>query len=290
MDMTKIQRSKDSVNKRRLQKLLANKLSVFGFFLFMTVVMLCLCAPLLTDYDPTYIDMTLRYAPPSREHIFGCDQSGRDVFARLLYGGRVSMAIAMVSALATNLLGSALGCIAGYYGGKVDQVLMYISEIFKCFPNTMLVLIIMGLSGEGTMIMIAVFVCTGWVGAMRLVRSRVLSLKQEVFVESCKANGIGGFSIMFRHILPNTMGVFILNITSQVAGFILSESSLSFLGVGVPKGTPTWGNMLNAARAFNVMQGYPNLWILPGIAIALFVLGVNFFGDGLRDVFDVSEE
>lgn len=290
MAKLQFQRSKDSISKRRIQKLLANKLAVFGFFLFMVVVVMCICAPLLTDQDPTYIDMRLRYAPPSAEHPFGCDQSGRDIFSRILYGGRVSMAIALVSAICTNLLGSALGCIAGYYGGKVDQVLMYISEIFRCFPNTMLVLIIMGMSGEGIMVMILVFIFTGWIGTMRLVRSRVLSLKQEVFVENLKASGVSGASIMFKHILPNAIGIFILNITSQVAGFILSESSLSFLGVGVPKGTPTWGNMLNAARAFNVMQRYPNVWVIPGIAIALFVLGVNFFGDGLRDVFDVSEE
>jgi len=234
--------------------------------------------------------MSLRYAPPSWDHIFGCDQGGRDIFARLLYGGRVSILIGLVGALAANLLGAAIGCVAGYFGGIVDQTIIYISEIFRCFLMNMLTLIIMGLSGQGVVIMIIVFAVTGWTGTMRQVRSRVLSLKQEVFVESCRATGIPSVSIMFRHILPNALGVFIINITTSVANYVLSEAGLSFLGMGVPKGTPTWGNMLNAARSLDVMQNHALLWVLPGVAIAIFVLGVNFFGDGLRDVFDVSED
>jgi len=283
-------KSANSVNKRRLNKLLANKLSVFGFFMFTFVIVLCLAAPLITDCDPTRMDMSLRYAPPSWDHIFGCDQGGRDIFARLLYGGRVSILIGLVGALAANLLGAAIGCVAGYFGGIVDQTIIYISEIFRCFPMNMLTLIIMGLSGQGVVIMIIVFAVTGWTGTMRQVRSRVLSLKQEVFVESCRATGIPSVSIMFRHILPNALGVFIINITTSVANYVLSEAGLSFLGMGVPKGTPTWGNMLNAARSLDVMQNHALLWVLPGVAIAIFVLGVNFFGDGLRDVFDVSED
>ena len=198
--------------------------------------------------------------------------------------------IGIVSALCTSLLGAMIGSAAGYFGGTVDQVLLYISEIFSSFPQTMLILIIMGFAGQGIVIMLGVFIFTGWVSSMRLVRSRILSLKQEAFVESCRATGISAPSIMFRHLLPNTLGVVIINCTSNIAGYVLSEAGLSFLGLGVPKGTPTWGNMLNAARNLNTMQNYPLLWLLPGIAISIFVLGVSFFGDGLRDVFDVTQE
>lgn len=283
-------KSKDSLNRRRLQKLMNNRLAMFGLFLFMAMILLCAAAPLLTSWDPNYLDMSLRYEPASSEHIFGCDQSGRDVFARLLYGGQISIAIGLVCALAANILGAILGCISAYFGGVVDQILMFISEIFSCFPQQMLILIVMGLAGQGVGVMLMVFIFTGWVSTMRLLRSRVLSLKQEVFVESLRSTGVKSPSIMFRHLLPNVMGPFIIQITSNVASYVLSEASLSFLGLGVPKGIVTWGNMINAARNLNIMQNYPLLWILPGIAISLFVLGINFFGDGLRDVFDVAEE
>ena len=279
-----------SLGKRRWEKLLRNKLAFFGALMALTITILCIIAPLLTPYDPSHIEISLRYAPPSAEHIFGCDQSGRDVLARLLYGGRLSIMIGIVSALCTSLLGAMIGSAAGYFGGTVDQVLLYISEIFSSFPQTMLILIIMGFAGQGIVIMLGVFIFTGWVSSMRLVRSRILSLKQEAFVESCRATGISAPSIMFRHLLPNTLGVVIINCTSNIAGYVLSEAGLSFLGLGVPKGTPTWGNMLNAARNLNTMQNYPLLWLLPGIAISIFVLGVSFFGDGLRDVFDVTQE
>lgn len=289
MAATTIQKSKNSINQRRLRKLMKNKLAMFGLILTLVIVLMCMCAPLLTDYDPTYMDMSLRYAEPSAEHPFGCDQGGRDVFARILYGGRISILIGLACALAANVLGAMLGCVAGYMGNKADQVIMFIGEIVACFPSTMLVLIVQGFSGQGVGIMMGVFILTGWVSTMRLTRSQILSVKQETFVESCRANGIGKVSIMFKHLLPNVMGPFIVNITMNVGGYVLSEAGLSFLGLGVPKGIPTWGNMLEAARSVTTMTDYPALWIVPGVAISLFVLGVNFFGDGLRDALDVSD-
>lgn len=288
--MNKVKKAGQSITKRSLEKLLHNKLAVVGFAMMMVTIVLCLIAPLLTDADPSYIDMTLRYAEPSAEHPLGCDQSGRDIWARLLYGGRISIAIGLASAILANTLGAIIGCISGYFGDKVDRVLMFVSEVFSCFPDKMLIMILMAFAGEGVWIMMAVFIATGWVNTMRLTRSRILSLKHEPYVESGKATGISSASIMFKHLLPNTLGVFIINITSTVAGYVLSEAGLSFLGLGVPKGIPTWGNMLNAARSLNVMQNHLMLWIAPGLAISFFVLGVNFFGDGLRDVFDVTQE
>lgn len=289
MKVRTIQKSKNSVTQRRMRKLMKNKLAMFGLILTLVIILMCMCAPLLTDCDPTYMDISLRYADPSAEHPFGCDQGGRDVFARILYGGRISILIGLACAVAGNVLGAMLGCMAGYMGSKVDRVIMFVGEIIACFPSAMLVLIIQGFSGQGVGVMMAVFILTGWFSTMRLTRSQILSLKQETFVESCRANGISKASIMFKHLLPNVMGPFIVNITMNVGGYVLSEAGLSFLGLGVPKGIPTWGNMLEAARSVSTMTDYPWLWIIPGIAISLFVLGVNFFGDGLRDALDVSD-
>lgn len=289
MKVSAVQKSNNSISMRRVRKLVRNKLAAFGLIMAAVVTLLCMCAPLLTDCDPTFMDVSLRYASPSAEHLLGCDQGGRDVWARILYGGRISILIGLACSIGGNVLGAILGCMAGYLGEKVDRVIMFIGEIIACFPSTMLVLIVQGFSGQGVGTMIAVFVFTGWFSTMRLTRSQILSLRQETFVESCRANGISKSSIMFKHLLPNVMGPFIVNITMNVGGYVLSEAGLSFLGLGVPKGIPTWGNMLEAARSVGGMIMYPWLWIVPGVAISLFVLGVNFFGDGLRDALDVSD-
>ena len=287
---TALKARKSSLAKRNIQKFARNRLALFGLLLFVVVSLMCVFAPLITKESPSFIDTSLRYLSPQTGHPLGCDQNGRDVFARLLYGGRISIAIGLLSAVLTNVLGVIVGCVAGFFGNRTDKILMYLTEIFACIPDTLLILVVMGFVGQSVFFMILIFVVTGWTGTMRMVRSRILSLKTEPFVESCRANGISKLSIMFRHLLPNTLGVVIIQITSSVAGYVLSEAALSFLGLGVPKIMPTWGNMLNAARSLNVMQNYPVLWIAPGIAISLFVLGVNFFGDGLRDVFDVKQE
>lgn len=194
--------------------------------------------------------------------------------------------IGVASAVGATMLGTLLGCISGYYGGRVGKVLVYISELFQCFPHYLLILLLVGLVGQSTRNLLIIFIGTGWTSMMRIVRTKVMSLKEEPFVESCRANGIGGFSVMFHHMLPNTMGPVIVNTTLQVAGYILSEASLSFLGMGVPDSVVTWGTILNAAKRLDIIQTMPVLWIAPGLAIALVVLSINFFGDGLRDVLD----
>ena len=287
--MSKKKIKKSSLAKRNLQKFLSNKLAIMGLILLVGVIVLAVAAPLFTKYDPALNNPSIRYQAPSSEHILGTDSIGRDVWARLLYGGRFSILIGLLSAAGASIIGVALGCVSGYYGGKVDAIIVYISEIFYSFPQLLLVLILVGFAGRGWVNLILIFSLTGWIFGFRIVRSKILSLREETFVESCRANGIGGFSIMFRHMLPNTLGPVIVNGTLMTAGFVLQEAALSFIGLGVEAHIPTWGNMINAAKSMMVMQNYPVLWLAPGAAISIFVLGINFFGDGLRDVYDPGQ-
>jgi len=263
-------------------------MAVTGVILVFIIVFLTFCAPLFTSYDPSLVDPANRLQPPSAAHIFGTDRVGRDLWARLLYGGRVSILVALVSVFAGHLIGVALGCISGYFGGKVDTVIVFISEIFMAFPSGILIFIMVGFMGQGVGNLVFIFAITGWTGILRIVRSRILSLKEEAFVENCRVCGISSFSIMFRHLLPNTLGPVIVNITLSTGGLVLAEAGLSFIGLGIPSGIPTWGNIINAARSLQIIQQYPLLWITPGLMISLFVLGINFLGDGLRDVFDTT--
>lgn len=278
--------AKSDLAKRNLYKFMTNRLAILGLALVLLILFVSLLAPVLTPYEPNVLDTANRYQAPSREHLLGTDQLGRDLLTRLFYGGRVSIFVGFVSAVVTAALGVALGCISGYLGKRLDSVIVYISEIFTAFPQMLLIFILVGFVGQGIGNLIFIFALTGWTSIYRLVRSRIFSLKEEPFIDSCRANGISNASIMFRHMLPNTIGPVIVNVTLLTAGYLLQESALSFLNIGVPTDIPTWGNILNAAKNLNVIQNYPVMWIGPGVAISLFVLGVNFLGDGLRDVLD----
>lgn len=278
--------AKSDLAKRNLYKFMTNRLAILGLVLVVLILLVSVLAPVLTPYEPNVLDTANRYQAPSREHLLGTDQLGRDLLTRLFYGGRVSIFVGFVSAVVTAAIGVTLGCVSGYLGKRLDSVIVYISEIFTAFPQMLLIFILVGFVGQGMGNLILIFALTGWTSIYRLVRSRILSLKEEPFIESCRANGISNASIMFRHMLPNTIGPVIVNVTLLTAGYLLQESALSFLNIGVPTDIPTWGNILNAAKSLNVIQNYPVMWIGPGVAISLFVLGVNFLGDGLRDVLD----
>lgn len=285
---TRTKKQMSSLTKRSLQRFAQNKLAVAGAIGLILIVLACACAPLLTHYDPGFIDPANRSLAPCKEHLLGTDRVGRDIFARILYGGRWSLFIGFAAAVGANLLGAALGAVSGFYGGKVDRILIAIQEFFQIFPQLLLVMLFVGFIGKGVGNLLLIWTFTGWGSIMRITRSRVLSLKQEPFIESCRANGIGSLSIMFHHILPNTMGPIIVNTTMNIAGYILAEAGLAYLGLGVPDSLPTWGNIINAAKRLDIVQTDPLLWIAPGVAICLVVLCVNFFGDGLRDALDPS--
>ncbi|NHN32768.1 ABC transporter permease [Paenibacillus agricola] len=274
---------------RNWEKLSRNKLAMVGFAIIAIMIISAILAPVLSVYKPDEIDLANRLKPPSGDHLLGTDKLGRDVFSRILYGARISILIGLSGALGGALIGTIFGCFSGYLGGWFDKVMLRISEIFMTFPQIILILLLVVFIGQGLFNLILIFSITGWTGTYRLVRGRFLSLREENYVDACRAFGIGELSIMFRHILPNTLSPVIVTVTLSSAGYILAESGLSFLGLGVPSGIPTWGNIINAAKAIDVIRNNPWLWLPPGLAISLFVMGVNFFGDGLRDVLDPNQ-
>ena len=287
--MKKTQKSKDSLSMRSFRKLISNRLAMFGLFFLVVIIAACMLAPVLTPYDPMALNTKEKLAPMSWEHPLGTDQLGRDIFSRILYGGRLTIGVALGSSILSSLLGVIFGCISGYYGGKVDSVLRTVGEFILCFPNTILTMLVMAFFGQSVLLIMAVWVLTGWVSGMRMVRSKILSLKEEAYVDSCRANGVSNVSIMFRHLLPNTVGTVIVGLTMNVASKVLAEAGLSFLGMGISPSDPSWGNIINAAKSMSVMINSPQLWIIPGIVISIFVLSCNFFGDGLRDALDVTQ-
>lgn len=285
--MTEIKKQKkSSLAKRSLQKFLSNKLAIVGLIIVLLMILSAIFAPLLATYDPNKIDMTKLNQAPGGDHIFGTDSTGRDLYSRLLYGGRISILIGITSALTTSIIGTIFGLIVGYFGGKIDVLLIRISEVLQSFPMIILVMVLVTILGPSVSNMILVFTLIGWMTVFRIVRNEVLRLREETYVAVNKAFGISDFIIMFRDILPNTLSPIIVATTINIAYFILQETGLSFLGLGVPTNVPTWGTIINAAKSITVIQMYKWQWIIPGLFISLFVMSINFLGDGLRDALD----
>lgn len=277
---------KSSLAKRSLQKFTSNKLAMFGLIIVLLMTLASIFAPLLATHDPNAIDMTKLNQAPGNGNIFGTDSTGRDLYSRLLYGGRISIMIGVLSALTTSIFGTIFGLVAGYYGGLVDKLLIRLSEILQSFPLIILVMVLVTILGPSVGNMILVFTLVGWMTVFRIVRNEVLRLREETYVAVNKAFGIKDFKIIFSDILPNTISPIIVATTINIAYFILQETGLSFLGLGVPTNVPTWGTIINAAKSITVIQMYKWQWIIPGLVISLFVMSVNFLGDGLRDALD----
>jgi len=257
-----------------------------GFLIIFLVVTSAIFAEQISGYDPNLMDGMSASMSPSTDHLMGTDQLGRDIFSRVLYGGRNSVLIGVTASFLGNLIGTVLGAIAGYLGGKLDTLFIRLSELFMTFPQLVLVLIFVTFLGQGVSNVIIIFAITGWMTTFRLVRSEFLSLREEAFVEADRAFGFSKKRIIFRHLLPNTMSPIVVAFTINIAIYIIAEAGLSYLGLGVPVTTPTWGNLLAAAQAPVVVEQYWWLWVFPATAIIVFVTGVNFIGDGLRDVLD----
>jgi len=275
---------------RALRRFLNNRLAVIGLIIFTIILLATIFAPIICKYSPQRIDMLNRLLPPSSEHIFGTDKIGRDVFARILYGGRVSIFVGVGSALGAAIIGVLIGSYAGYKGGLIDKIFMRISEIMMSFPQIVLVLLIVSIVGQSLWNLIVIFILTGWGSIYRMTRAKILSIREEEYVLALKAFGLNDIIICYKHMLPNALGPVLINITLSTAMFILQEAALSFLGLGVPLNISTWGNILNVAQDISVLRENWWIWLPTGSVISIFVLSVNFIGDGLRDSLDPTQQ
>ena len=274
---------------RAVRKFNANRLAFAGGVIFAIVLALCVFAPLVTPFSASDVDLRNRLAAPGPKHILGTDQIGRDIWARILYGGRLSILVGLGSALGATLIGVSLGTWAGYRGGFLDAAVMKSSELLMSFPQIILVLILVSITGQSLWNIIFIFVLTGWPSMYRMTRSQMLSIREEDFVQALRAFGVSDFIIAFKHMLPNAVGPIFVNITLSTAMFILQESALSFLGLGVPSNIATWGNVLNPAQNITILRDNWWIWLPVGLVLTIFVLAINFVGDGLRDAADPSQ-
>jgi len=260
-------------------------LAVFGLFWVAVFIVLAIFAPWIAPYDPAAIHLYARLTPPSAAHWFGTDELGRDILSRVIFGTRISMFVATSVVSIALFTGTILGAIAGYYGGWVDTVLnVLLMNAFMALPGILIAIALVAFLGPGMGNLILALSITGWVGYARLVRAQVLAVRDREFVEAARAMGATDLRILTRHILPNIIQPVLVQAAIGMAGVILAEATLSFLGLGVPPPTPSWGVMLNDARAH--LFDAPHMVVFPAIAIMLAVLSFNFIGDGLRDQLD----
>ena len=262
-----------------------NKLAAASAVLILVFVILAILAPVLTPYDyDEIVNAANRLAPPSAEHLLGTDEAGRDVLTRMLHGSRISLLVGIVPTVISMLVGAVLGILAGYLGGRVDSIIMRFADIMLAFPSMLLAMVIMYTLGDGIINIFLALALVNWASVARIVRAETLKLRETEYVEAARSIGVGRFTIMRRYILPNCIPSMIVLFTLNIPSAILSESSWSFLGLGIQKPMASWGLMVNTGRQYL----YTNPWLslAPSIAIMLIVLAFNFLGDGLRDVLD----
>lgn len=268
------------------RRFLKNRLATFGLIVLLTILIMVIAAPLFTKYDPIlYMNLKERLLPVgSPDHILGTDDYGRDIFSRLLYGGRISLLTGLIVASIAAVIGVIVGSISGFYGGWIDSLLMRLVDIVLAFPFLVLAITIMAVLGPSQRNTIIALAFVSWPGFARLTRGQVLMVKGQEYVESARAAGFSNTRILLNHVLPNCLGPIIVQTTLSIGSAILSAASLNFLGLGVDASIPEWGSMLNQGRDY--LQTNASLTMIPGIAISLTVLTMNWMGDGLRDALD----
>ncbi|OPJ55681.1 oligopeptide ABC transporter permease [Clostridium chromiireducens] len=269
-----------------LKRFFKNRLALIGSIFLILFILIALFAPILSTYNRDSIDLSNIESQPNINHILGTDELGRDIFTRLLYGGRVSLGVAISATALQLIIGVTLGCISGYYGKWVDNIIMRIVDTVMCFPFFVIAISIAALIGPSVWNVILLIGLLQWTGVARIIRAEILSLKQSEFIEAARAIGLSNSEIIIKHLLPNTLSPVIVNATLSVAQGILMEAGLSFLGLGVRQPQPSWGNILSAAQSMRVLQYEWWLWIPAGLLVFLSVLSINFVGDGLRDALD----
>jgi peptide/nickel transport system permease protein len=261
-----------------------HRAAMAGLVLFSLLALAALFAPLLTHYGPNQQDLFDQLGAPNGSHLMGTDSLGQDVWSRMLYGGRVSLSIGILSALLSVVIGVVVGAVAGFYGKWVDAVLMRVVDLLLAFPAIFLLLILFSIVQASAVSVILFLGLFGWLYLARIIRGEFLSLREKEFVEAARSIGVSGGRIILRHMLPNVIAPIIVTFTLGVAYNMIAEATLDFLGYGVPPDTPTWGNMLTGAEDYYITV--PLLAVFPGAALTIAILAVNFLGDGLRDAFD----
>lgn len=270
----------------RFKVLWGHSYGKIGLIIVGSLVAMAILAPLISPYDPNYTDVYNRLSPPSTKHILGTDHLGRDILSRIIWGSRISLFIAAVTVFMTSSIGLLVGLISGYRGGRVDLILMRVTDIFMSFPSLILALAISSMLGPGLFKIIIAISVVYWSHYARLVRGVVLQIREELYIYAAKAIGASDIRVMFRHILPMVLAPLIVRITLDMGGVILLAAGLGFLGVGVQPPTPEWGVMISEGRRFITREWWVSTF--PGFFVMLATLGFNLIGDALRDILDVK--
>jgi peptide/nickel transport system permease protein len=267
-----------------------SRLSIVGLVIVVVIVLVALFAPWIATHEVGTTNLSMRYMGPSASHWFGTDSTGRDIFSRVVFGAQISLKVGIIVVAVSALVGTLIGSIAGFYGGWIDRFLSgYIFNVFLAFPGLLLAIALVAFLGAGLNKLIFALCIIGWVGYARLIRAQVLKVREYDFVQAARALGAGDVRILTIHILPNAIQPLIVQASLGMAGAVLSEAALSFLGLGVPPPSPSWGVMIEEARDLSTLQAAPHALIFPGVAIALTVLAFNFIGDGLREYLDPKQ-
>lgn len=261
-----------------------NKLTLTGIIIVSIMGFLAVFAPQVSRYDPSSINLEKALMPPSREHPMGTDSLGRDLFSRMAYGGRISLSVGFVAVGIAVLIGVIIGSIAGYYTGWIDSVISRFIDIMLCFPTFFLMLSVIAILGPNIFNIMVIIGVTNWMGVARLIRAEILSLREREFIEAARATGASDMRIIVKHLIPNALGPVLVSATLGIAGAILLESGLSFLGLGVQPPVPSWGNILTEAKSTLGIAWW--ITVFPGLAILITVLGYNLLGEGLREHFN----
>jgi peptide/nickel transport system permease protein len=257
-----------------------NRALWIGSLIIAFLTLVAIFAPLLSPYDPSVIDATNLLSAPSRQHFLGTDSLGRDLYSRLIFGARISLGIGLIAVGIATLIGLILGSIAGFYGGLTDSLIMRLVDIFLCFPSYFLILAVVAITEPSIFNIMVIIGLTSWMGTARLVRAEILSLKEREFIQAARAIGCRNSRIIARHLIPNAIGPVFVNATLGIAGAILLESGLSFLGLGVQPPTPSWGNILIESKSTLGLAWW--ITVFPGVAILVTILGFNLVAEGLK--------
>ena len=281
-----VQTNIESPGKRAWRQFRRHRLALAGSLMLLIIVTLAVAAPIFTPYEPNVVDLRNVNKPPSSENVLGTDRTGRDIWTRTIYAGRVSLSVGAVAVAISTVIGTLLGALSGYYSQGVDNLIMRFTDVVMTFPSLIIILTLVAIIGPSILNLMLIIGFLGWPPAARIVRAEFLSLRERDFVMAAHCLGVRPGRVIRRHILPGVFAPLVVFISLGVANAILLEAGLSFLGVGVPQPTPSWGNMLNAARSLSVLEQAPWMWVPPGVMTILCVLAINFIGDGFRDAFD----